>query len=90
MPLCVLGPYRLLTFNPRNVSLALYSCSIYLFIYFTALYSYCDTAVCNRKVFGVGIVLIYTQHLRDTKHHGSAIFNFISVVFVNYFELIVK
>lgn len=36
---------------------------IYLLIYFISFYSYCDTAVCNRKVFGVGIVLIYTHNI---------------------------
>lgn len=41
-------------------------------------------------MFSAGIVLIYTQHLMDTKHLGSAIFSSINVVFVNYFELIIK
>lgn len=62
---------------------------IYLLVYFTSLYSYCDTAVGNRKVF-VGTVLIYSQHLTDTKHPGSAGFGSNNVVFVNYFEVIVN
>lgn len=72
------------------MSIWLCTSSFYLLIYFTSLYSYCVTAVCNGKVFGVGIVLMYTQHLMDTKHFGSALFGSIDVVFVNYFELIIK
>lgn len=63
---------------------------LYLLIYFTSLHSYCDIAVCKRKGFGVDIVLTYTQHLTDTKYFGAAVFGSISVVLVNYFELIIK
>lgn len=63
---------------------------IYLLVYFTSLYSYCVIAVCKRKMFGVGIGLMHTQHLTDTKHLDSALFGSVNVVFLNYFELIIK
>lgn len=56
---------------------------ICLLIYFTSFYSYCDIAICDIKVFGVGIVLIYTLHLMDTKRLCSAVFSSINVVFLS-------